>query len=696
MRSVFGTFFVIEVAIDRKQILLTNKFFFNSKMGNMKRILFLLMVAFTCLQANATLSTTDFSTNNYITEWGRLKLVGNQLSSENGQAVQLKGWSSFGWQSNWGDCHSDGALDQMKAWGANVYRGAMYVAEGGYNNNASGYTELTKHFIDYTAKIGMYYLCDWHILTPGDPLDGTYSQYNTYFNEITNYVKSKGYKHVLYEICNEPNGVSWARIKEYAGKVLPTIQSNDPGAVVVVGTPQWDQNIGDAVNSPITGYSNLNIMYAFHFYSCSHYQFLSALDNASKSIPVFISEWGIAKFDGGDGTREVDATCISNADALLRTAKTNQGGQIISWCAWSFGEKNEQASSVMSCGTMTPSITGTEVIRLMGGDPKPLPQTACYANTCQAIPGIIDLGMYDVNTEAAEDAIGAGEGVTYHEENTVSDEDNARSKCNGAYKWAGEDYIFRINECVDASGCYGLSNTEGWHNLGYIEPNEWTVYTLNIEEPGYYSISALCNPTTKQNFSITSVSKCCNLLVNLDTKEEVADMSFATSMAGQFSGEEWKHWAWEKPVEDVGDGAEDESNTGILFKEAGKHTIKISFLAGLPDDGYPSAGDLGPLKFEKVAGYTGAGYVGCATVSSPSVASDNAIAIYPNPNNGTFSVSLNGEESAMLTMTNYMGQVVYSSVISADADVNTGLQTGNYFATITTAKGVAVVKVAIK
>jgi len=666
-------------------------------MGNMKRILFLLMVAFTCLQANAA---EDFSSNNYIEKYGRLKLVGNQLSDENGNAIQLKGWSSFGWQNNWGDCHSDAALDQMKAWGANVYRGAMYVAEGGYNSNPSGFTQITKDLIDKTAARGMYYLCDWHILTPGDPLSGDYSQFNTYFTEITNYVKSKGYKHVMYEICNEPNGVSWDRIKQYASQVLPTIQNNDPGAVVVVGTPQWDQNLGDAVSSPITGYNNLHIMYAFHFYSCSHYQFLSTLDNASKSIPLFISEWGIADFSGGEGTRTVEEVCKSNAKTLINQYANggNQGKQKISWCAWSFGEKNEQASAVTSCGTLTPSETGLEVISLMGGNGSiVLPQTGCYEGECQAIPGIIDLGKYDNNPDPNAPAIGTGEGVTYHEENTVADEVNDRSTCNGAYKWGGADYNFRINECVDASACYGLTNTEGWHNLGYIEPGEWTLYTVTVTEPGYYSVSALCNPTTKQNLSITSYTYCCNLLVDLDTKKEVTDMSFYSSMSGKYAGEEWKNWAWENNVMDIGDGNTDASSTVVLFKTAGKQTIKVSFLEGLPDDGYAAAGDLGPLEFTKVESYSGEGFSPCTSVTAPTVSSENdAVAIYPNPNNGSFSVSLDGEASAELVLSSYTGQVVYSSVVFADSEINTGLKAGNYIATIKTANSVYVTKIAIK
>ncbi|MFA6884904.1 MAG: cellulase family glycosylhydrolase, partial [Paludibacteraceae bacterium] len=437
-------------------------------------------------------------------------------------------------------------------------------------------TEKVKEFITLTDSLGMYCLVDWQ--ATGNPTDSTFKDAPIFFNDISEYSHSKGYKHVLYEIFNEPHSVSWTQIKQYANQILPIIQSNDSGAVVVVGTPQWDQNIGDAASSPITGYSDLNIMYAFHFYSCSHYQFLSALDNASKSIPVFISEWSIAKFDGGDGTREVESTCISNADALMRTAKSNQGGQRISWCNWSWSDRNNQTSTLMDCGSMVPSMTGNEVIRLSGkGGCCPPPCCfSCYSNTCSEIPGILDLGHYDVNIEAEEEIIGQGEGITYHEENTTPEEAESRAPCNSGFRESGKDYQFRINECVDVAPCYGLTNTEGWHTLTSIEANEWIIYTVNVDKVGYYSVEALCNPNTKQTLSITSQSYSYNLLYNLDTKKEAKDISFVgqSSCAPEV---EWKTWGWENPVQNIGADSTKQINTGVLFKEAGSHTIKIAF-----------------------------------------------------------------------------------------------------------------------
>lgn len=643
----------------------------------------------------AMASVSAGSSDNYIQKWGRLKLNGKQLSSESGEAVQLRGWSSFGWQSNWGDCHQDGHLDQMKAWNANIYRGAMYVTEGGYNNDKTGFTNTTKHLIDYTAKIGMYYLCDWHVLTPGDPTSWDYNDAENYFRTISSYVKEKGYKHVLYEICNEPNGVSWDKIKEYADKILPIIQQNDPGACVVVGTPQWDQDIHLAQQNPISSskYPQLNILYSFHYYACSHQQFLSRLENAAKAIPCFITEWGIADFSGGAGQRDVAASCYTSADALMNIAN-GSAGQKISWCAWSFGEKQEQASSLMSCGSMELAPTGKKIVELLGGDGSVvIPKSACYMNSCQAVPGVVDLGYYDQDPDAPNEDmgfgkvgsqyVGNGEGKLYHEENTVADEDNARSKCNGAFKWAGDDYTFRQDECVDASGCYGIANTEGWHNLGYIEPGEWVMLTVDVEEPGYYTLQGLCNPTTNQYIAIGDLTHMRNALVDMNTDEEFPGIAFVTEIK-KFNGEDWNSWGWMDPVTDL-DDQDDASNIAVLFKEAGKHQLKFSFMTGVEVE---SAGDMGPIKFTKAKAYSGPGYENGGASNVNEVSSDNSV-VYSI--NGKNYVAIAGE----LTITNMMGATVATANVEAGAELPQ-LTNGAYIATIKSANAVKTAKVVIK
>jgi endoglucanase len=84
---------------------------------------------------------------------------------------------------------------------------------------------------------GMYVIIDWHILDDGNP--NTYiAEAKTFFTTMS--AKYKNETHVLYEICNEPNGgVDWNSIKTYADQIISLIRANDKEAMILLGTPEW-------------------------------------------------------------------------------------------------------------------------------------------------------------------------------------------------------------------------------------------------------------------------------------------------------------------------------------------------------------------------------------------------------------------------------------------------------------------------
>ena len=191
------------------------------------------------------------------------------------------------------------------------------------------------NYIDYAEKTGLFCVVDWHV-EGGNP--------NNYYGEnfldsISLYVKKKNYKHVIYEICNEPGNIKWSEIKDYASRALSTIQYNDPSAVVIVGTPQWSQSFDEVINSPIES-DSLNILYAFHYSACSHEQMLSNLKKAAKSIPVFVSEWSTSDWEG-----KIDSPCDKESLELMDVCEGNNDGfQKISWCALGWGDHNRSGS----------------------------------------------------------------------------------------------------------------------------------------------------------------------------------------------------------------------------------------------------------------------------------------------------------------------------------------------------------------
>ncbi len=327
-----------------------------------KRVLLLLAVAMSALQAMA-LSTTDFESNNYIQAWGQLKLVTTpnsrenkvQLADKNGKAVQLRGWSTHGYQ--WPTARvffdKEDDFNGMKLLGANVVRLACYVStEENSQLTASAWNNTktwVKNAITWCEKLGLYAIVDYHVLKPGNPSQYLLAANNnkirekaeTFFADISTFVKENGYHHVLYEICNEPNpNISWTVISNYTQVIFPIIAENDPHAVVIVGTPNWCQYLDRAERNKLT-HETLQIMYTFHYYACSHYGFLNSqfTDETLESIPVFATEWNDTDNTGKGKCADIPP---STHAANFLTRCNNDDTQRVSWTAWSWSKVEKE------------------------------------------------------------------------------------------------------------------------------------------------------------------------------------------------------------------------------------------------------------------------------------------------------------------------------------------------------------------
>ena len=308
----------------------------------MERKLSFLAIAFMTLTANAS----GFDDTNYIEKWGQLKLVGNQLSSSSGVAVQLKGWSTSSLHTGGVQgCLGKSQFELMKSYGANIVRLAMHIDDefdgGSYLSGKELFKQKVKGYIDDAYEVGMYVLVDWHTTDKNGKEGNPWNQREDsedFFSEISSYAKSKGYNHVLYEICNEPVCDGWATVKKYAEYVIPSIVENQPDAMIIAGTNNWCQNILEPVSNPIDSVYKKNVLYSFHYDACSHYSLLGNFRSAQGSIPVFVSEWSAVKFDG-EGP-----FCKQSSDDFMYACDNANTKQLVSWCIWNWGKKNEASS----------------------------------------------------------------------------------------------------------------------------------------------------------------------------------------------------------------------------------------------------------------------------------------------------------------------------------------------------------------
>lgn len=197
---------------------------------------------------------------------GKLSVKGTDIVDMNGDKYQLKGVSTHG--ITWfPDYVNKEAFETLRDdWGANLIRLAMYTDTGDSYGYCSGGDKdeilaLVDKGVSAATELGMYVIVDWHILSDSDP-NNHIDDAKEFFDKVSK--KYAAQENVIYEICNEPNGgTQWSSVKSYAETIIPVIRANDKDALIIVGTPNWSQDVDIASQDPITGYDN--IMYAVHF-----------------------------------------------------------------------------------------------------------------------------------------------------------------------------------------------------------------------------------------------------------------------------------------------------------------------------------------------------------------------------------------------------------------------------------------------
>lgn len=256
---------------------------------------------------------------------GQLQVNGTHIVDEHGKIVQLKGVSSM-WL-NWdptGYAESLEGLRYMRdEWGLSLIRAAMGVdAEGAYLEDPSHALSQVETIIHNALRLGVYVLVDWH----DHAAEEHQSEAQEFFEQL-----AKDYGHlpnVLYEVYNEPLDVSWSSVlKPYHEALRDTIRAHDPDNIIILGTPNWSQDVDVAAANPVEGN---NLMYTVHFYSCTHGAQLRNRANQAlqAGLPLFVTEWGATHADGGiDGI-----VCDSEAGAWHDWMDDNY----ISWAAWKF------------------------------------------------------------------------------------------------------------------------------------------------------------------------------------------------------------------------------------------------------------------------------------------------------------------------------------------------------------------------
>jgi hypothetical protein len=159
---------------------------------------------------------------------------------------------------------------------------------------------------------------------------------------------------VLFEIFNEPHGVSMDDWKRWAQRLLDAIGNVHPDAVVFVPGIDWAYDLrGMPLDMPDAGRC-ANIVYSTHVYSRSHLTgrrrwrrhnrasaWAEAFGTLAEQVPVFVSEWG-----GDDAALLWGRELASYMDRLA-----------LGWTAWSWSDRPRLVADAQR-GDYTPTRFG--------------------------------------------------------------------------------------------------------------------------------------------------------------------------------------------------------------------------------------------------------------------------------------------------------------------------------------------------
>ncbi len=308
-----------------------NTTFFMKCMNPQRRVTLCVWALVCCIGLQTT------SAQSVVEKYGRLQVNGSYVTAENGDKISLAGnslfWSNAGDVSDFYNALTVNHL--ADDWKSAFVRIAIGVKETwdngtGYIDSPTAQTAKVRTVIDAAIAKGIYVIIDWHT----HAAELYKPQAVSFFTEMAELYGDND--HIIYEIFNEPINQPWSDIKSYAADVIAGIRSKDPDNLIIVGTPEFDQQVGLAAASPITG--DPNLAYTMHFYADSHGQFLRdrTLQAMNDGIALFVTEFGTTHFSGNGGYNPTES------QIWLDFLNENH----ISYVNWNVSDKDEDSSIV--------------------------------------------------------------------------------------------------------------------------------------------------------------------------------------------------------------------------------------------------------------------------------------------------------------------------------------------------------------
>jgi endoglucanase len=292
----------------------------------------LLLAALALLTACGTPAAQPVSKSGPVSRHGLLRVAGHRIVGADGQPASFAG-NSFFWSQWQGQFYNAGTVNWLvRDWKSGIVRAALGITADGYLGHPATETARIRAVVDAAIAADVYVIIDWHDHRAHEHT----AQAVAFFSQMARLYGRQ--PHVMYEIYNEPlKEATWAGdVKPYARKVIAAIRAIDPDNLIIVGSPNWSQDVDLAAADPI---KDANVAYSLHFYAGTHRQSLraKAVKAMELGAALFVTEWGTCN---SDGNGKVDVKSTGEWMAFMRQWQ-------LSHCNWSVADKREAASIVI-------------------------------------------------------------------------------------------------------------------------------------------------------------------------------------------------------------------------------------------------------------------------------------------------------------------------------------------------------------
>ena len=226
-------------------------------------------------------------------------LISTQLHGQDSSATTLP-FSKGVNLTNWFQANSPGSIDfskytyedfsDIKSLGIDVIRLPINLHSMTLGDPDQTLDPLFLFFLDqvitWAEELDLYLILDNHTFDPSDATDPQIGDIlNPVWLQMAQHFNGRS-KKILYEILNEPHGISHNLWNSIQGDVIQTIRSVDTSHTIIVGGA--DYNSYNSL-SKLPVYDDNNLIYTFHFYD----PFVLTHQGASWTTPSMTDLGGI-------------------------------------------------------------------------------------------------------------------------------------------------------------------------------------------------------------------------------------------------------------------------------------------------------------------------------------------------------------------------------------------------------------------